>query len=496
MTLTADRYAAPPHNHDTLPEYIDWPHISPQSVAKNVDLSKSHLGATLADDFSPQDRSLVTSSIRISVVDVDLERMSLLLPYPNSDHNFGVPFTFHMTKATISHSVAIRFASGVKAVKRIIPRTLRKVTSPVLHRQSADAASYPPRHASLHNLLSPSHDCVACQAPIHGAQVRLSCGHYYDALCLLALVEASTRDESLFPPSCCGQHIPETSFRQHMPPSLAAIYDEKHAELSTICRVYCASPACSRFLGARADESAPTAPVLRCPSASCGAHTCSRCRAAVRSGETHRHRCGYDRAQRQLFALASAQGWARCPACEHMIERRSGCFQMTCVCGARFCYLCGALWKTCGCAQWERVELSSSASSDLASLSSSASDESDESSLRTSLASLHAQGAPLQRDPHCRAAADHGTAPCKLCSLEGYMDHGRHKLLDERPLPPLPPWDESDMLGFCPFDASFGGILHRGLVAQRARMRGHDDLFLTNKMPSSDSSMSDDWSIC
>lgn len=203
--------------------------------------------------------------------------------------------------------------------------------------------------------LRKNRECFICQCPIEGTQVRVACGHYYDVACLLNRVEAATRDESLFPPSCCHQRILDRSFQRHMSPSLAIAYTEKSSEFGTIRRVYCANPLCSRFLGAR--SKGPSVDVFVCTSPSCTTRTCSRCRSAVHSIATHR--CGHDRSQKQVLALANEKGWTRCPACDQMIELRSGCHQMTCVCTMQFCYLCSAPWKSCSCPRWEQVQLRS-----------------------------------------------------------------------------------------------------------------------------------------
>ncbi|KAI0937560.1 hypothetical protein AcV5_000367 [Taiwanofungus camphoratus] len=197
------------------------------------------------------------------------------------------------------------------------------------------------------------HSCVICQSKISKAEILTPCGHYYDVSCLVGLVEASTRDESLFPPRCCRQHIPETLFKRHMTPDLAALFTEKSAEFGTVRRVYCANPACSRFLGARTSGLGYS--IYTCPSPSCALPTCSRCRTAVNSPALHR--CKHDSSHKAVLELAQRKGWSRCPACDQMIELQSGCFHMTCVCSMQFCYLCRAPWKTCACARWEEVEL-------------------------------------------------------------------------------------------------------------------------------------------
>ncbi|GBE87478.1 hypothetical protein BKA93DRAFT_824529 [Sparassis latifolia] len=207
----------------------------------------------------------------------------------------------------------------------------------------------PPLPATL-----PRHDCVICQSPIADIEIHAPCGHYLDPQCLVALVEASTGNQLQFPPRCCQRPIPFTQFEPYLSPSLAALYSEKEAEFSTRRRVYCANPVCSRFLGPR--TRGPSFRIISCPSR-CGTLTCNCCRAAVSNSEPAAHRCRHDRRERAVLALASRKKWARCPACEQVIELHSGCYHMTCLCGQQFCYLCGAPWKTCACVQWEVVQL-------------------------------------------------------------------------------------------------------------------------------------------
>lgn len=134
-----------------------------------------------------------------------------------------------------------------------------------------------------------------------------------------------------------------------MPRSLRTAYAERQEEYNTPKRVFCANPRCSRFLGAR-DKRFPIR-VLSCTAASCGTRTCARCKARV-DGPASRHECSHDPGHRSTLQLASRMGWSRCPKCEELIERHSGCAHMTCVCGAQFCYRCRAVWKTCNCVDW------------------------------------------------------------------------------------------------------------------------------------------------
>ena len=198
------------------------------------------------------------------------------------------------------------------------------------------------------------HDCVVCQDPIHGVEIRAPCGHYYDIGCTTDLFQSATRDETLFPPRCCGQNLPFARVRPHLPRSLITTFQQKKVEFSTLKRVYCSSPTCSRFLGPVSDG-VFGGRVYTCPALGCRRRTCGKCREQHSGDRTHV--CRPDAGADQVLQLSHASGWARCPGCSHMIELHVGCFHTTCRCQTEFCYLCRALWKTCECPQWDERQL-------------------------------------------------------------------------------------------------------------------------------------------
>ncbi|KZP34610.1 hypothetical protein FIBSPDRAFT_809975 [Athelia psychrophila] len=210
------------------------------------------------------------------------------------------------------------------------------------------AASVPPRPSGRLT----GQNCVICQDPIRGEQVRAPCGHYYDIACAKELFEAATRDESLFPPRCCRTEISFAYVRPHLTAAIATLFTEKQTELATPNRVYCAKPSCSRFLGPR--STGFFAWPLDCPAPGCKTRTCPSCKGEMGPG---RHECKVDETDEQILALGRTAGWARCPRCAAMIELNLGCFHMTCRCRAEFCYLCTARWKTCACTQWDETRL-------------------------------------------------------------------------------------------------------------------------------------------
>ncbi|KAF8553220.1 hypothetical protein OG21DRAFT_1274303 [Imleria badia] len=198
------------------------------------------------------------------------------------------------------------------------------------------------------------HNCVICQDPIFGAEIRAPCGHYYGIDCVTDLFQSATRDETLFPPRCCRQNIPLAQVQLHLSQALVMTFQQKQVEFTTLKRVYCSAPTCSHFLGPLS-EGAFASKVYTCPALGCERRTCGKCREQHSGDWTHACRPDADAAQ--VLELGRTAGWARCPGCSQMIELNIGCFHMTCRCRTEFCYLCRARWKNCQCPQWDERRL-------------------------------------------------------------------------------------------------------------------------------------------
>lgn len=175
------------------------------------------------------------------------------------------------------------------------------------------------------------------------------CDHYYCRPCLMDLVQACTRDESLFPLRCCQQNFVFDEVITRISFNLAMLFRDKAREFSILVnhRVYCPNSLCSAFLGSSERLRRDT----RCDE--CWTVVCTRCKDIAHPGEL----CGEDRALSQVRNLAESQGWQTCPGCHAIVELSQGCFHMTCTCHAQFCYLCASPWKTCACPQWDEDRL-------------------------------------------------------------------------------------------------------------------------------------------
>ena len=167
------------------------------------------------------------------------------------------------------------------------------------------------------------------------------------------MVEAFTRDESLFPLRCCQDPIPVAEVLPILPSALRSLFERKNAEFSVLTRdrIYCSNLNCSTFLGSSEGRSFLIA--IPCTQPECFAFTCPRCKEAAHPGEG----CGVSKSDEALQALAKSEGWQTCPGCNAVVELNHGCYHITCRCRAQFCYLCAERWKTCGCAQWDEDRL-------------------------------------------------------------------------------------------------------------------------------------------
>jgi len=165
------------------------------------------------------------------------------------------------------------------------------------------------------------------------------------------LVEAFTRDESLFPLRCCQDPIPVAEVLPTLPLALRSLFERKNAEFSILTRdrIYCSNLNCSMFLGS--SEGRLFRFAIHC--SQCFASTCPRCKESAHAGEG----CGVSKSDEALQALAKNEGWQTCPGCNAVVELNHGCYHITCRCRAQFCYLCAERWKTCDCIQWDENRL-------------------------------------------------------------------------------------------------------------------------------------------
>lgn len=235
------------------------------------------------------------------------------------------------------------------------------------HTGTAQAASLAPPDLHVE-----TKECLYCTDKLPIDMVfEAPCAHAMCQPCLIRRIQAAMKDESLFPPKCCGQAIPMDTTNTFIPEDLLTEYESKREEFETTKRTYCSDRTCSAFI----PLSYIHAGIARCTR--CEKGTCLNC-----LSEAHEGTCADDSESQRVVRLAEENGWRRCEQCKIMVELTHGCFHIcksidhtvshlafapyisnhlcddiACRCGHQFCYLCGRQWKTCNCPQWNERHL-------------------------------------------------------------------------------------------------------------------------------------------
>ncbi|KAH0552922.1 hypothetical protein GP486_006880, partial [Trichoglossum hirsutum] len=162
------------------------------------------------------------------------------------------------------------------------------------------------------------YECTACTDTFPDRDiVRFPCNHYYCAKCTAELFESAAKDESRFPPKCCGKKIPLSVAAGSLTSVQILRFKRKSVEYTTLDRTYCSSEGCSTFI----EPSTIEGDIATC--GQCCHKTCVKCKCKSHEGE-----CPEDIALDSLVKKAREKGWQRCFKCKRMVERVSGCNHM------------------------------------------------------------------------------------------------------------------------------------------------------------------------
>ncbi|KAH7075857.1 hypothetical protein BKA63DRAFT_565907 [Paraphoma chrysanthemicola] len=194
--------------------------------------------------------------------------------------------------------------------------------------------------------------CVICGGTESESELLLAapCGRHF--VChddISSYFERATKDESLFPPQCCGQMFALDDYEDYVPFDISWAYQVKeHGEYAVLAkfRVYCASPTCAKFLPPSAhvkDEDMKITYAI-CEDGACGALTCVGCRTLLKHG-VQGHVCKKDEEEEKFKQITIEKGYQGCNICGATIELIEACNHITCGCGHDFCYICGKDWQ-------------------------------------------------------------------------------------------------------------------------------------------------------
>ncbi|KAF2819678.1 hypothetical protein CC86DRAFT_429808 [Ophiobolus disseminans] len=217
--------------------------------------------------------------------------------------------------------------------------------------EAGPSMTFVERQADTIKNMSIEFQCVACIERVPRTNMAVAeCGHRYCANCATKLFMRSTHDEGLYPPKYCKRLIPLALVARYMDPNELAAFQSATVKFATQHKAYCSNRACGAFIVPDNINSR----TRRANCAKCGTDTCSDCLTSYH----HDSDCPDDPSIRQTKELAESLGWQTCKACNRVVQLRTGCNHMTCICSAEFCYVCGVEWKNCNCppADIDRIE--------------------------------------------------------------------------------------------------------------------------------------------
>ncbi|KAF3545536.1 hypothetical protein DY000_02004187 [Brassica cretica] len=116
-------------------------------------------------------------------------------------------------------------------------------------------------------------------------------------------------------------------------------------------KLYCPFEDCSAMMVVDDDDDqGDEVTETECPS--CHRLFCARCKVTwhagigceefQRSGNTRKKNKRSDEEDAMLIQMANKKHWRTCPSCKFYVEKIDGCVHMSCRCGFKFCYRCGA----------------------------------------------------------------------------------------------------------------------------------------------------------
>src|SRR5215471_17511232 len=77
-------------------------------------------------------------------------------------------------------------------------------------------------------------ECIICQDMFRITKTfQAPCGDHYCRACLLDLITAATRDETLFPVRCCQQNIPIDNLDRYIDAATLALFRTKSIDFGT-----------------------------------------------------------------------------------------------------------------------------------------------------------------------------------------------------------------------------------------------------------------------
>nr|ABE65994.1 zinc finger family protein [Arabidopsis thaliana] len=172
------------------------------------------------------------------------------------------------------------------------------------------------------------------------------CSHYFCVECMKEHIEVSLNEGGL--PRCphdgCTSNLTLRSCDHLLTPKQREMWEKRIKEESIpVCdRFHCPNPRCWALMSnTELTESTEEDGVRRC-CYKCRKHFCINCKVPWHSNLSCKE---HKSSGREPITTV----WRQCRSCLHKIKLSEERMPVTCRCGYKFCYACGAQWKLGGC---------------------------------------------------------------------------------------------------------------------------------------------------
>ena len=194
--------------------------------------------------------------------------------------------------------------------------------------------------------------CEICyeQAPPNIMLDTGACTHRFCSDCMKQYLRTVLRTGTPYPVTCpsCHEIMKEDKINSMLQTDLklkegfnAMMIKKFHIKQMR----YCSNPKCAIPFDwdcSETDENKLEEYHVRVACPCCYHETCAKCRVEWHKDLT----CRQWRKQEKTVKLYESHGRMQCPDCGHLIERKSGCNHVVCICGCNFCHKCGSKYNS------------------------------------------------------------------------------------------------------------------------------------------------------
>ncbi|EOA25755.1 hypothetical protein CARUB_v10019116mg [Capsella rubella] len=181
------------------------------------------------------------------------------------------------------------------------------------------------------------------------------CRHEFCSKCVRRHIEVRLPEGSVIrcPAYRCKSELTCESCANLLTPKLIKMWQERIKDDSIPIneRVYCPNPRCSALMSLDELSKPVKEDEVRRKCFECNQLLCIKCKVPwhidLSCGDYKRLGPNPNVNDMKFKGLANRKRWRECGKCERTIELSEGCIKVTCICGHKFCYQCGA--KAGGC---------------------------------------------------------------------------------------------------------------------------------------------------